>query len=420
MPKQKRVQYQKLVPKGSFISDYMELYDASETPYAYDFWTAVYLLSVAVGRDIVVDRPLAPVYLNHYVVLVAESGVTRKSTAVRRVPSFLRQLGDEAFLVETRSTQEKLEHDLNLQTIEYGTATCHIVIDEMVKFLGKERYASTMPTFLTDLYDSPELRTGGGTLSSPKSRLQRVFVNFLSASTPSWLLRAVNPDVIEGGFTSRVIFVVCEHPKRSSPWPEGMSDAIRSRCNDHLVRIRRQARDLSRISLSEGARSRFFSWYRSRELRRDPFRSSFQSREDGHVLRMAAMLCINDNSWEIQATHLSSAIRIITEAREDGAAIFEGTGTHTRIVLGIDALRDKLISAGINGCKQTILTKHVQRHMNAEEMKAALDVMHELGLVQRFDNIQLGKGRPVTLWRGLASLVASDALDRITERVQAP
>lgn len=413
----KRINYNKLVSPDSFIGRWMRLWEGSETPYAYDFWTACYLVGVACGRDISIDRQLAPVHLNLYAVLVAESGVTRKSTAVRRVTGFIRALGNESELVESRSTQEKLEHDLNIQSREHGHAHAHIVIDEMVKFLGRERYASTMPTFLTDLYDCPSVRTGGGTLSNPRSTLQNVFINFLSASTPSWLIRAVNPDVIEGGFTSRVIFVVCENPKRSSPWPEKADEELHTRCLDDLRSIRGQARDVSRIQISEGGRSRFVSWYRSRQLHRDPFRASFQSREDAHVLRMAAVFCINDNSWEIQANHIISAIKIITEAREDGASIFAGTGTHSRIVLGIDALRDKLLAGGLGGCKQSQLTKALQRHVNAEEIKAALDVMHELGYVQRFDNIQVGRGRPVTVWRATTALVDTKAVDRIIERV---
>lgn len=415
-----RIKYHKLVPPDSFIGRYLQLWDKSETPYGYDFWTAIYLMGMACGRSIVVDRPSAPVFLNHYLVLVAESGITRKSTSVRRCTSFIRDIGDGNLLVETRSTQEKLEHDLCLQTLEHGRAHAHIVIDEMVKFLGREKYAATMPTFLTDLYDAPAIRTGGGTLSNPRSVLHNVFINFLSASTPSWLIRAVNPDVIEGGFTSRVIFVVCDQPKRSSPWPEKPDEELRSQCLTDLKSIRATACDVPCIQISVGARSRFVSWYRSRELRRDPFRASFQSREDGHVLRMAAMLCINDGTWEIQANHLVSAIKIITECREDGARIFEGTGAGSRLILGIDSLRDKLLASGTAGCTQSALTKALQRWMNAGEIKTALDIMHDLSFVQRFDGIQLGRGRPTTLWRGLQALIDSKSLDKIIERVQAP
>jgi hypothetical protein len=212
-----RVKYSKLVPEGTFLHNYLLYNEQSETPHAYDFWTGCYILSVALGRGITVARPFAPVFLNLFLVLVAESGVTRKSSSVRRAVSFARSLcGPTNPLIESKITPELLEYNLAMQSLEHDCAYTTIMIDEMVKFLGREKYVETMPTLLTDLYDCPEIRTGGGSLTRGKTRLSNVFINFLSASTPSWLLRAVNPDVIEGGFTSRVIFVVAENPKRSN------------------------------------------------------------------------------------------------------------------------------------------------------------------------------------------------------------
>lgn len=413
-----RTNYKKLVRPDTFIGRYLQFCDASETPYAYDMWTALWLLSVALGRGVVVDRPHAPVYLNLFLILVAESGVTRKSTAVRRAVKFARPLtGDDNPLIESKITPEKLEWQLQEQTIEYGHAYNHIAIDELVTFLGKEKYVDKMPTLLTDLYDCPELRTGGGTISRGRTVLRNVYVNFLSASTPSWLLRAVNPDVIEGGFTSRVVFVVAEQPKRSTPWPVAPDEELRTRIADDLLSIKRKAVSVPSIKLNPLARSRFDAWYRRRELHRDTFRASFQSREDAHVLRLAALLCINDGAWEIQANHITNAIKIVTECREDGASIFEGTGSHTKIVLGLDALRDKLLANGMNGASQTELVMKLQRHMNAEHVKTALAIMHELGMVQKFEGIKLGPGRPKTIWRATRALADTKALDTIIERI---
>jgi hypothetical protein len=131
------------------------------------------------------------------------------------------------------------------------------------------------------------------------------------------------------------------------------------------------------------------------------------------VLRVAALLCISDDIWEIQASHITGAIKIVTTVREDGAAIFEGTGSNSRIVLGVDALRDKLLAAGIGGVKQSDLTKSMQRYMNAEHVLTALGIMHELEMVQQFKGIQIGKGRPTTLWRAKQSLTNTKALDTI-------
>lgn len=413
------VKYNKLVPDDSFVGRYLHYASSSETPYAYDFWTAMWLLSVAVGRGIIVDRPVAPVHLNMYCILVAESGITRKSSAVRRAVGFARLLcGDNNLLIESKITPEKLEYDLALQTIEHDSACASIAIDELVKFLGKEKYVETMPTLLTDLYDSPALRTGGGSLLRGRTTLRNVYLNFLSASTPSWLLRAVNPDVIEGGFTSRVIFVVSEEPKRSAAWPEEPSAQLNQQLRTDLTDVRKKSQGISRIQLTDISRKKFEQWYRTRDKKRDPFRSSFQSREDSHILRLAALLCINDGSWEIQSNHIVAAIKVITQVREDGASIFEGSGNASRTVIGVDALRSKLLGAGVGGIKQGELTKQLQRVLNAEQIKTALDIMHDLQMVQRFENVQVGRGRPVTLWRATQSLLSTKAIDTIVEQVR--
>jgi hypothetical protein len=233
------------------------------------------------------------------------------------------------------------------------------------------------------------------------------------------VLRACNPDVIEGGFTSRVMFIVSEQPKRLYSWPTERDDDLSERLQEDLRSIRAKSSTLRSIETNAAARSTFDRWYKTRIRGRDPFRSSFQSREDAHILRLAALLCINDGTWCIQNSHIVAAIKIITQVREDGASIFEGTGNNSRLVIGIDKIRDKLLAAGQNGLPQTELTKAVAMYMNAEHMRAALDIMHELQMVQRFDGIQVSRGRPTTVWRGTSELAKAKALDRIIER-QAP
>lgn len=419
----KRVSYKKLVPEDTLLGDFLTYMQPLETPYAYDFWTACFLISNAVGRVITVDRGGAPVFLNLFALLIAESGVTRKSTSVRHATHFARSLSSqdgsangEPILIEAKITPELLEEKLHKQAIATGSSAAIISISELVTFMGREKYVSTMPTLLTDLYDCAELRSGGGSLTSGSRTLKNIFVSFLSASTPSWLVRAVNPDVIEGGFTSRVMFIVCEEPKHRRPWPEKMNADLSQSISQRLAHIRARAADVQKIQISDGGRKVYEKWYRTRTLHRDSFRSSFQSREDAHVLRLAAFFCINDDTWHIQHHHVLNAIKVITEVREDGAAIFEGTGTNSRLIEGLDKLRDKLLLAGLNGAKQSELTKAVSGYIDAATMRAALDIMHDLGMLQHFQNVQVGRGRPTTIWRGTSLLTASNALDRIIEK----
>ena len=74
--------YRKLVSSDSFIGQYMEYMSYVETAESYDFWCALWAIGTGVGRDVYVDRPNSPVYLNWYIILAAEAGTTRKSTAI--------------------------------------------------------------------------------------------------------------------------------------------------------------------------------------------------------------------------------------------------------------------------------------------------------------------------------------------------
>lgn len=417
-----KMNYLRIPPQDSFLGRYMQYMTEQETAHAYDFWAGIWLLGVACGRDIVVNRPRAPVYLNWYTLFVADSGVTRKSTAVRFATKIAREVlaGTETNLIETKTTPEKLEWLLQQSTVKHGHAHTVISISELVTFLGKEKYAQHMPGLLTDLYDSPELRLGGGTLSRGSSGMANVYVSFLSASTPAWLLRAINPDVVEGGFTSRCIFVVAEKRKRAVAWPSeaDSNDEQRATLVNELRAIRERANAVGQIAINDLARKRFTAWYNSKPNNRDPFRSSFESREDAHILRLAACLAINDGTWDIQARHIDAAIRVITQVKEDGATIFVGGGAHSKSVAAVDKLRDKLISAGLTGVGQQDLTIACKNLVPSEMVRAILDVMHNLEMVQCFENVQVGVGRPKTIWRATQKITAQKAMDLVIERIE--
>ena len=168
---------------------------------------------------------------------------------------------------------------------------------------------TSMPTLLTDLYDCPSHRHGGGTIARGECIQRNVWINFLSASTPMWLLKSVNPNVIEGGFTSRCMFIISNEPKQKIPWPDGAdTEDERAWLLSDLVRIRNLAANSDPILPTDGAIATFRKWYNSRDHALDTYQQTFESREDAHVLRIAALLCINDDSWRIDHQHIVRAI----------------------------------------------------------------------------------------------------------------
>lgn len=412
--------FPKITNPDTFIGQYMQYMQAQETPYTYDFWTAVWAISSVIGRDVVVARPRAPVYLNWFILLVAASGVTRKSTAVRHASRLVQNvLDDTAQLIQAKMTPEMLETVMHRLSNQHGKAHVVIAISELVTFLGKEKYAQHMPGLLTDLYDSPERRSGGGTLARGISDLRNVYVTFLSASTPAWLLRTVNPDVVEGGFTSRCLFIMASARKRKIAWPSnndntGLEDKLIAK----LRGIKEDATQISEITLTPNAHKAFEQWYTRRTDSLDVFNSSFESREDAHVLRLAAILAINDGVWQIEARHIRASVHAIRAVKEDGATLFAGTGTIGAIASVVEKVRDLLIKAGTQGLRQADITRALRNTTQASTLLVVLNTLHELDMVQRFENVRLStRGRPTTIWRATKLIMARDANDLVMAKI---
>jgi len=359
--------------------DYMSYVETAES---YDFWCALWAIGTGVGRDVYVDRPNSPVHCNWYIILAAESGTTRKTTAIHGISRIVRESHS---LLTGKTSPEMLEFYLHEASSKLGKAEAIFVVDELVTILGREGYMSTMPGLLTDLYDCQKLRSSPGTLKTGEIIQENVYVTFLSASTPAWIVTAINPSVIEGGFTSRVIFVVDEKRKRSIAWPKERAEGEYKQVVKTYNTIIEAAKDEGPISISKGALKKFSNWYNSRATHTDPFMSSFEAREDDHLLRISACLAINDGTLEIQSKHITISSKIITNVKHGANSLFGGDfSQRAKIVRAVGRVREILIQSGTDGIKHSDLQRRVVRFVDAKELHTLMSVMHECGMVQIF------------------------------------
>jgi len=361
----------------------MKYMSVVETADAYDFWCAMWAIGVGGGRAIYLDRPNSPVYLNWYIILAAESGTTRKSTAISNIRSII----DSPSILSGKTSPEALELILHEQTRINGSSEVSFCVPELVTILGREGYMATMPGLLTDLYDCPEYRNSPGTLKSGEIIQKNVFVTFLSASTPSWLVTAINPSVIEGGFTSRVMFVVSDDRKRAIAWPEhrGEND-YEELCSKFQATIH-EAKKIGGLTISQGGLRKFKKWYNNRSTHTDPFQSSFEAREDDHVLRAASCLAINDGILELQSNHITNGIKLVNKVKQQANGLFGGDFSQkARITGGIEKVRSILIEAGSDGIKHSKLYQRVRRHIDPKELELLMNILHESGMCQIFKN----------------------------------
>lgn len=410
------------MPEDSFIRLFMEHCDDIETAREYDFWSAVWTLGTAIGRRIVIARPNAPVYLNWYVIHTADSGITRKSTSVNLAQRVLDESGcaSDALLIQGQTNTSRFLQMLNDKSMSQEGCRAVINVSELVRFLGKGAGGLGLPGVLTDLYDCPKVQRFGGSVTAEATTLLNVFISMLSASTPAWLIRSINPNVIEGGFTSRTMFILGGRRKTTIAW----ADNAKSTGIAHLAKsLQSTVQDATEavgdvgITINEKALSRFRGWYSRLKQPHDPFRESFFSRQDAHVLRLAGTLCINDRSMVIQKRHIEASIRIIHNVRESSAMLFDGTSAPTDVISGVRKLQEVLIDHGTSGASTNVLYAAVRTRLKSAVFHYVLQVMHELQLVQRFEVKQVGAGRPMTVWRATEHLKTVRAVDDILSRL---
>lgn len=408
------------VPPDSFIGKYLDYMKEQETPHVYDFMCACWCLSIAVGRECYVSRPKAPVRLNMYCVLSSDSGVTRKSTSVRIATNLVRDLiaanGSRLMLIESKITAGLLQYELYESSRKNGYAHIAISASELAAVLSRTGGLSGLPALLTDLYDCPDNRDGGGSVSAGTGYIKNVYASFISASTPSWLMRAVTPAIIEGGFTSRCYFIDGAARKRSVAWPQEKDDTDeRGSLLQSLKGIDARSRQHGRIDVSPSAIQKFQQWYNSRALHKDAYRESFEAREDAHVLRFAAYLAINDERWAIGVHHIQTAITIVSRIKQDGMRLFTGTTVEKKDIRLVEKLRSYLIASGQAGANQSELLKSVRPTYKAEQVRSVLSVMHELDLVQKF-SIET-QGRPTTVWRATIYLSNDELYSEVASKL---
>lgn len=423
------INFRRILRDGTFLADYMDFFAERETALAYDFWSGLWLMGNAIGRRCYVDRPGARVWLNWYIILVAASGITRKSTSVDSTAPILHDLADE-FQIEiiqgSGLTTEALQLRMQELTKKHGHSHVALSISELVTALGRNRSASGLVGLLTDLYDAPGIRRSPGSLKSGPVEYHNSYTSLLAASTPTWLARSISPEVVEGGFTSRCMFIYSDRRKKPIAWPkERKGGPYQDQLTDHLKRLAVAASRYKRFEIADGALSKFTGWYNKRRSSSHPYRASFESREDGHVLRLAACLSANDDRWVIHAEDIKHGITIIEDAKERGAAIFESAITTDRTIIAIDKLRSILIAAGLHGLSQRVITGRLSGLMKAGAIEVALDTLLELDMVQKFEHqgqamrttgIGAGKvirGRPTTIWRATQKLAENFAVDDV-------
>lgn len=283
-----------------FIDAYLEYTKNHEASKKIHKWTAISTVAAAIERKIWMDREYYVLFPNMFIVIVGRSGMTKKSTSTGIGTGMLRELPDFHFGPE-RITAATLIEVLSLshktflhQNEKVSHCSVFLYASEFKQFID-EVFGDIVP-LMTTFYDcQPNNSKTPWIYRTKKNGETKVYgpcINFLGCSTEAWLSSVINQENTEGGFSSRILFVVeRDPPENPVAWPkvtEQMRE-LKPKLQDDLEAIYELSGEMK---ISPKAYMLFDEWYRFHikqvmPMFNDPRFSGYMGRKGDILLKLA-------------------------------------------------------------------------------------------------------------------------------------
>lgn len=218
--------------QNSFLQEYLEYVEETETPRIMHVWAALSGVGACLGRRVQLPFGITNIYANMFVLLVGPPGV-RKSTAINLMQARLRNSTKVRFAPEDTAgarqgliialenkdeeadEKEKIELEaaaatldlerLNGYTITIDNRDAHVmfaVASEFGSFIGTN--SMEMVTFLNKMWDGEDYDYK---IRTARHKLHKPLLSILGGTTPTNIASALPTAAIGHGFTARIILV---------------------------------------------------------------------------------------------------------------------------------------------------------------------------------------------------------------------
>lgn len=375
----RREPFENLVPPKGWLSEYIEYTRNTEPPTVFHFFSGAVAIGTALARNIHFPFGDGSIFPNLCVVVVAPSGVCRKTTACNMAIGLYRLIGGN--VLADKITPEALIEAMQGK----DSATGLIYAPELAVFLGKQKYQEGMIPMLTAWFDCPQ-RWQASTIMRGEAELHNVAMSMLGASTLDWIQTAIPKDAFGGGFMSRLLFVVQESTDRVFPIPPPVNEQMKAKLGEAL---RKFGHIRGKVEMSPEALHWYNDWYRGRDGRNTENRhyAGYFERKPTQMIRLAMILGISEfgNTWDliVTADHMKRALAILNWVEGFLPGAFDQL--HETSV-GSDQMQIIVQLRKRQGAvKHSELLRLNARRMNADIFRKCMDTLRQSGLVE-WDN----------------------------------
>lgn len=326
---------------SDFFKGYLKFTSGHEGSRRFHLWTAISVVAAALERKVWIDRGYYTLFPNLYVFLIGKSGLVKKSTTTAIGVNLFRKLPDVK-LTSERLTPASLIDQLSnaTKTFPYrGADIQHSPVfayaSELTVFM--QEVAGSISELLTTFYDCiPHDSTQPWVYDTKSQGRQEIFgpcLNMLGASTKAWLKKAIPSSEMEGGFSSRIVFVVENKvPKNFVAWPQLSPELIKERAKleEDLAHIHNLAGEMKIKKSAYEAFEEFYLFHMRNVVPecKDPRMAGYMGRKGDLVLKLAMVHSASErDDLDLIDEDILWAGKQLQEIEADMQDSFEGIGT---------------------------------------------------------------------------------------------
>jgi hypothetical protein len=333
-------------------------------------------------------------YPNEFAVLVGDSAVSRKGSALGHVKRLLGEVQEDfpsrvkkglssgegvVWLLRDRDGKDPGVSDRRLLVTE----------PEFARVLSGRELSSLSPV-LREAWDGEDLETL--TRNSPL-RATGAHLALIGHITAAELRHCSTTISVANGFLNRFLFVAC---RRAQLLPEGKDDnpLEKAGLKDPLAQALEHARRAGRLRLHASAKKHWRTTYK--EMSKRPMEGvtgALTARAEAHTIRLALIYALLDGAGSIKVEHLQAGLALWEYAARSAVwALGEATG----VPFAEQLHRHMLDNPG--GLALTQLHELQNNNRSAAQIKEALEALEQAGRAECRKKKNPKGGRPAEIW----------------------
>lgn len=376
----------------SWLIDYLKFTSDSEAPDEFHFWTGVSVIAGALRRRVWIDQGYFQWTPNFYIVLVAPPGIAAKSTAMHIGMRLLREVDGVRFGPSSLTWQgltlalEEAKDVIQLGDDQYQPISClTCAISELGTFLKPQDTA--LVDVLVDLWDGQVRVWGHKTKTTGETNIMNPWMNVIGCVTPAWLRENFPTYLIEGGLTSRIIFVYADKKRQLVPYPADVINA--NRYSSYAAALVEDLRDIAEMQgqfiLDPQAKEWGRNWYNKHWLQQTELStgarySGYQARKQTHLHKLAMILSASRSSdMIIQLEDMIGAERMLKVHEQHLDEVFRTVGLPDTGKQSLEVLA-VIKAAGAITMQQ--LMHFLTDRMNSQQLDVVIATLTRSGAIQ--------------------------------------